>query len=337
MWTQRASARATALPLAVPGLCLCVPVQDMSCLPPCPPCLDTRTRRRHRLRIKAPMARCLTVFLFCGANAPTWRTFTTRNSRWSQPAATLWDSLAYLTARRHAAASPGTACVTLLSTAGFHPIYPSSPLIDPLCLLRCSRNFHNGSHHMTAASRQLRAECVEQRRRPTHAHARTHAGHGGPNAADYIARNLFINLLAHAHFNTDINKALGACCRAVNEAVSHVHDGMLQHSHEEHSVGLVQRACACAAPSPASYVNALQWNHSRALTSSTWSMARAACRMTGACCCLSSRPAAVLCGTAAATPHNLPHAIAALLLLPPPLCLHCRGPRTVALRSQPLS
>lgn len=33
-------------------------------------------------------------------------------------------------------------------------------------------------------------------------------GHGGPNAADYIARNLFINLLAHAHFNTDINKAL---------------------------------------------------------------------------------------------------------------------------------
>lgn len=35
------------------------------------------------------------------------------------------------------------------------------------------------------------------------------AGHGGPNAADYVRSNLFINLLSHTKFNTDIASALG--------------------------------------------------------------------------------------------------------------------------------
>jgi hypothetical protein len=34
-------------------------------------------------------------------------------------------------------------------------------------------------------------------------------GHGGPNAADYVRSNLFINLLEHTKFNTDITSALG--------------------------------------------------------------------------------------------------------------------------------
>lgn len=33
-------------------------------------------------------------------------------------------------------------------------------------------------------------------------------GHGGPNAADYVRSNLFINLLQHTKFNTDIASAL---------------------------------------------------------------------------------------------------------------------------------
>ncbi|WIA09237.1 hypothetical protein OEZ85_008645 [Tetradesmus obliquus] len=33
-------------------------------------------------------------------------------------------------------------------------------------------------------------------------------GHGGPNAADYVRSNLFINLLEHTKFNTDITSAL---------------------------------------------------------------------------------------------------------------------------------
>lgn len=35
------------------------------------------------------------------------------------------------------------------------------------------------------------------------------AGHGGPNAADYVRSNLFINLLEHTKFTTDIASALG--------------------------------------------------------------------------------------------------------------------------------
>lgn len=34
-------------------------------------------------------------------------------------------------------------------------------------------------------------------------------GHGGPNAADYVRTNLFINLLEHTKFTTDIVSALG--------------------------------------------------------------------------------------------------------------------------------
>jgi hypothetical protein len=37
----------------------------------------------------------------------------------------------------------------------------------------------------------------------------TAAGHGGPNAADYVRSNLFINLLEHTKFTTDIASALG--------------------------------------------------------------------------------------------------------------------------------
>jgi hypothetical protein len=35
------------------------------------------------------------------------------------------------------------------------------------------------------------------------------SGHGGPNAADYVRSNLFINLLEHTKFTTDIASALG--------------------------------------------------------------------------------------------------------------------------------
>lgn len=34
-------------------------------------------------------------------------------------------------------------------------------------------------------------------------------GHGGPNAAVYVRSNLFINLLEHTKFTTDIASALG--------------------------------------------------------------------------------------------------------------------------------
>jgi hypothetical protein len=34
-------------------------------------------------------------------------------------------------------------------------------------------------------------------------------GHGGPNAADYVRTNLFVNLLEHTKFTTDIVSALG--------------------------------------------------------------------------------------------------------------------------------
>jgi hypothetical protein len=40
-------------------------------------------------------------------------------------------------------------------------------------------------------------------------HCYTSTGHGGPNAADYVRSNLFINLLEHTKFNTDITSALG--------------------------------------------------------------------------------------------------------------------------------
>ena len=39
------------------------------------------------------------------------------------------------------------------------------------------------------------------------------AGHGGPNAADYVRSNLFINLLEHTKFTTDIASALGTWWR----------------------------------------------------------------------------------------------------------------------------
>lgn len=39
------------------------------------------------------------------------------------------------------------------------------------------------------------------------------AGHGGPNAADYVRSNLFINLLEHTKFATDISSALGEQCQ----------------------------------------------------------------------------------------------------------------------------
>ena len=34
------------------------------------------------------------------------------------------------------------------------------------------------------------------------------AGHGGPNAADYVRQHLFAKLLANPKFNSDINTAL---------------------------------------------------------------------------------------------------------------------------------
>ena len=36
-----------------------------------------------------------------------------------------------------------------------------------------------------------------------------HAGHGGPNAADFVRQNLFDSLLKNAKFTSDLGTALG--------------------------------------------------------------------------------------------------------------------------------
>lgn len=38
------------------------------------------------------------------------------------------------------------------------------------------------------------------------------AGHGGPNAAEYVKQNLFINLVEHSKFSSDIASAVGEYC-----------------------------------------------------------------------------------------------------------------------------